>query len=122
MLDSAVIISFREFVVFFSIHFNFFFFNSSSSSGCGIFHTMINKFEYVDVEMFISETDFSYHQILFCTAISPESCRFESFVDELPENSLTFRNSLFFSGVFVCAFDGIILEIKCRVTEIADAN
>ena len=83
---------------------------------------MINKFEYVDAEMFISETDFSYHQILFCTAISSEFCRFEFFADELPENSLTFRNSLFFSNVFVCVFDDIIFEIRCKITEIADVD
>ena len=83
---------------------------------------MINKLEYVDAGMFISETNLSYHQILFCTTISSEFCRFESFADELPENPLMFRNNFFFSNVSVCVSDDIIFEIRCRVTEIADVD
>ena len=84
----------------------FIFFISLSSSDCGTHHTMINKLEYVDAEMFISETDFSYRSILLCTAFPPEFCWFESFADKLSENLLTFRDNLFFC---VCHFLGDLI-------------
>ena len=114
-------VSKARFIFFNSFQF-LFFFNTPLSSDCETFHTMINKSEYVDAEMFIFETGFPYHQILFRTAVSFEFCRFEFFADELFENSLMFRNNFFFSNVFVCVSDDIIFEIRCRVTEIADAD
>ena len=116
--------SIRKFVLFFSIHFNFFFSSCCYHHSVETFQTMINKFGYVVTRMFIFSTNLFHYQIVLCSSISIEFFWFEFFANELSENSLTYRNSPFFSCVLLRRrfYDGIIFEIRCHVAEIVDVD